>query len=315
MKRKKIRKSIKILLIIFIIIFVGVFFYNRKKLSNNKSNPVSIKQNEYDKLGYSKKEQEYIKKLSLNNQNKIKNIHYINIKNYYNIKNFNVDNYNRYEDYKNRHKDYSYQKIVTMVNIKNDLTPYTNTNEVKDPNDILVLVNKYNYLPLGYKPNNLTYVDGAYGNKVPMQKIIVNDFIELQKKAKEESMNLMPTTAFRDYNFQKNLYTKYSQKNGTKMADTYSARPGFSEHQTGLAIDLKNTNLKNIRLTEDNYNWLYNNAYKYGFIIRYEKGKENITGYQFENWHIRYVGKKHAKIIYDNNLTLEEYIDLYINNY
>ena len=188
---------------------------------------------------------------------------------------------------------------------------YGDTKEVSDPDDLLVLVNKFNYLPKNYKPSDLVYIDGAYGNKVPIRSVLKDDFIALQKSAKDElGISLMPTTAFRDQNFQKVLYDKYVKKDGIKKADTYSARPGDSEHQTGLAIDLKNTALKKTRLSDENYKWLEENAHKYGFIVRFPKGKEQITGYKFENWHIRYVGKKAAKEIIDNNLTLEDYVDL-----
>ncbi|MBR2157298.1 MAG: M15 family metallopeptidase, partial [Campylobacter sp.] len=169
---------------------------------------------------------------------------------------------------------------------------YTDTKEVSDPDDLLVLVNKFNYLPKDYKPSDLVYIDGAYGNKVHIRSILKDDFLALQTAAKNEiGIKLMPTTAFRDQNFQKALYDKYVKKDGVKSADTYSARPGYSEHQTGLAIDLKNMALKNARLSDENYKWLEENAHKYGFIVRFPKGKEQITGYKFENWHIRYVGK------------------------
>ena len=149
-----------------------------------------------------------------------------------------------------------------------------------------------------------------------MRSILKDNFIKLQETAKNElGITLMPTTAFRDQGFQKTLYDRYVNEDGIKAADTYSARPGYSEHQTGLAIDLKNMALSNVRLSDDNYNWLEENVHKYGFIIRFPKDKEFITGYQFENWHIRYVGHDHAKIIMDNKLTLEEYIDLYITEY
>ena len=191
---------------------------------------------------------------------------------------------------------------------------YTDTKEVSDPDDLLVLVNKFNYLPKDYKPSDLVYIDGAYGNKVPIRSILKDDFLALQTAAKNEiEVKLMPTTAFRDQNFQKALYDKYVKKDGVKAADTYSARPGYSEHQTGLAIDLKNMALKNARLSDENYKWLEENAYKYGFIVRFPKGKEQITGYKFENWNIRYVGKKAAKEIMDNNLTLEEYVGIAVN--
>ena len=258
----------------------------------------------------------YIENLSDLNKEKLKKFKDINLKNYYKISNFNVNNYYRYEQYKNLNPSLSYKDVVTNVNINNDLEEYTNTKETKNPNDLLVLVNKYNSLPKNYKPKDLEYVDGAYGDKVPMRKIIINDFKELQKQAKKEiNINLMPTTAFRDYEFQNTLYTNYVKKDGKKKADKYSARPGYSEHQTGLAIDLKNMALKDIRLTEENYKWLKENSYKYGFIIRFPENKVNITRYQKENWHIRYVGKKVAKIIYEKDLALEEYIDLYITKY
>ncbi len=267
-------------------------------------------------LGYSGKEINYIFKLSNKNIEKLSKSEYIDITNYYNITNFNVDNIDRYNQYYESN-NYSYQDVVTYVNINLDLKAYSVTKEVEDPNNLLVLVNKYNFLPNNYKPEDLTYVLGAYGNNVPMREVIKEPFIELQKAAEEEiGIILKPTTAFRDQSFQNTLYNNYVAKDGVEAADTYSARPGFSEHQTGLAIDLKNTLISSsTRLNDSDFEWLSNNAHRFGFIIRYPKEKVDITGYQFENWHIRYVGLNIAKTIYENNLTLEEYIDLYITEY
>lgn len=266
--------------------------------------------------GYSGKEINYIMKLSDNNIAKLSNLDYIDIHNYYEFTNFDINKIDRYNSYYQKN-NYSYQTVVTYVNINLDLPVYTNTKEVNDPNSLYVLVNKYNYLPNNYTPDDLKYLPGAYGNNVPMRSVIVEPFKELQQAAKEEeNINFMPTTAFRNYNFQKTLYNNYVASDGVKAADTYSARPGYSEHQTGLSIDLKNTNLTgSTRLTEEDYEWLSNNAYRFGFIIRFPEDKTNITGYQFENWHIRYVGKDAAKIIYEKKLTLEEYIDLYQTSY
>ena len=267
-------------------------------------------------LGYSGKEINYIFKLSNKNIEKLSKSEYIDITNYYNISNFNVDNIDRYNQYYESN-NYSYQDVVTYVNINLDLKAYSVTKEVEDPNNLLVLVNKYNFLPNNYKPEDLTYVPGAYGNNVPMREVIKEPFLELQKAAEEEiGIILKPTTAFRDQSFQNTLYNNYVAKDGVEAADTYSARPGFSEHQTGLAIDLKNTLISSsTRLNDSDFEWLSNNAHRFGFIIRYPKEKVDITGYQFENWHIRYVGLNIAKTIYENNLTLEEYIDLYITEY
>lgn len=268
-------------------------------------------------LGYSGKEINYILNLSEKNIEKLKNIEYTDISKYYNIKNFNVDNIKRYNEYIQKNSDLSIWDAITYVNINLDIPVYTNTKEVENPDDLLVLVNKYNYLSSNYTPEDLGYLPGAYGNNVPMRKIIIEPFKKLQNAALEEiGINLMPTTAFRGYSFQKTLYNNYVAKDGKEAADTYSARPGYSEHQAGLSIDLKNTAIKSdIRLTDDDFNWLSNNAYRFGFIIRFPEDKTDITGYQFENWHIRYVGDKAAKIIYEEDLTLEEYIDLYITEY
>lgn len=266
--------------------------------------------------GYKGDEINYIFKLSESNLEKLKSKDYQDIKNFYKIKNFDVDNIDRYNKYYSEHK-YSYEDVVTYVNIKLDLPVYTDTVTVSDTSSMLVLVNKYNCLPKDYSPSDIEYAKGAYGNNVPMRKVAFNALEELQEAVKKEAdFSLLPTTAYRNYNFQNTLYSNYVKSDGVEAADTYSARPGCSEHQTGLAIDLRNPALSSdIRLTDENYDWLKNNAYRFGFIIRFPKDKEFITGYQEENWHIRYVGKDIAKIIYENNLTLEEYIDLYEKEY
>lgn len=266
--------------------------------------------------GYSGKEINYFFNLSAKNIDYLKKQKYKDISNYYKISNFDASKLDRYNDYHKKNENLRYDVIVTHVNIQIDLPAYTETKEAKDPESLLVLVNKYNHLPSKYKPDDLVKIDGAYVDQVPMRKVVKENLEKLMQAAKKEiKINLIPTTAFRNEALQTVLYDKYVKEDGIEAADTYSARPGYSEHQTGLAIDLKNTALKDIRLTDENYKWLEQNAYKYGFIIRFPKGKENITGYQFENWHIRYVGKDVAKTIYDNKLTLEEYIDLYVTKY
>ena len=281
---------------------------------NNQSNFTEIITT-FLPLGYSGKEINYLFLLSSKNIEYLKNNKYMDIKDYYKLKNFDASKLERYNTFK-KNNNYDLKDIVTYVNINLDKPAYTETVISSNPDSLTVLVNKYNGITETYKPKDLVYVDGAYGNKVPMRSVIKESFVELQQAAKKEiNINLLPTTAFRDGAFQKTLYNNYVAKDGVAKADKYSARPGYSEHQTGLAIDLKNTALNNTRLTDDNYKWLEDNSYKYGFIIRFPKDKEFITGYQFENWHIRYVGEKIAKIIHDNDLTLEEYIDLYETEY
>lgn len=347
----KLKKGIK--LIIVLILIFGIFLYLKDitkdkdakttfkssesnvakyakknnfyddKYKNEYKDIVLVEQNNFKDIvktflekGYSGKEINYILKLSNKNIQKLKSISYQSLDNYYNIANFNVDNTQRYNKYKENNPKYDYKDIVTRVNINLDLPVYTDTKTASDGNDLLVLVNKYNSLPKGYSPSDLVYVSGAYGNEVPFRSVLKESFEKLQKAMKDEvNVEIKPTTAYRSEAFQTTLYNNYVAKDGKEKADTYSARPGFSEHQTGLAIDLKNTALNNARLTDENYKWLEENCYKYGFIIRFPKDKEDITGYQFENWHIRYVGLEAAKKIHNENITLEEYIDLYVAKY
>ncbi len=347
----KLKKPVKRILIIILIIIVAFIMYKYYKSNNNPNNVTQEKINEtlkfvkdnniydekykdeYEKItyqdndnfkdilvtflpkGYKGEEINYILKLSNANINKLKDKDYIDISNYYTYKNFNVDNIDRYNKYYEEHNDYSYDLVITYVNIKLDLPVYTDPAIVSDGNDLLVLVNKYNCLEKTYRPNDLDYASGIYGN-VPMRKMAKDALVKLQEAVKNEiNIELLPTTAYRDYSFQSTLYNNYVKEDGVAAADTYSARPGCSEHQTGLAIDLKNPIRTNVRLSESDYAWLKENAYRFGFIIRFPGNKEFVTGYQEENWHIRYVGMDAAKIIHDDDLTLEEYIDLYVNEY
>ena len=143
-----------------------------------------------------------------------------------------------------------------------------------------------------------------------MKKEAAEAFMQMSDAATLDNIIIKNASAFRSYDYQVNLYNKYVEKDGKKAADTYSARPGFSEHQTGLCTDINQID-SGFEQT-DAFKWLEKNAHKYGFIIRFPKDKEDITGYQYESWHWRYVGKKAAKIIKDENITFEEYYAYYI---
>ena len=160
-------------------------------------------------------------------------------------------------------------------------------------NGILIVNKKYS-LPANYNPG----VDSTAENALK----------QLQQGASTAGYNIPLLSGFRSYSRQQTLYNNYVARDGVTLADTYSARPGHSEHQSGLAFD--------VGKLDNNYGetaagkWLKDNAHKYGFIIRYLKGKESITGYQYEPWHIRYVGIDHATKIYEQGITLEEYLNI-----
>ena len=172
----------------------------------------------------------------------------------------------------------------------------------------------------GVTKNGVTYIDGVlvvnktyplpedYGNG--LTSTTTNAFYEMQAASKLENLNIYLSSGFRSYSTQDRIYNNYVARDGKQMADTYSARPGHSEHQTGLAFDVNQIN--------DTFNdsaeakWLANNCYKYGFILRYPQGKEDITGYKYESWHFRYVGVDLATKLYNNGdwITLEEYFGI-----
>lgn len=158
----------------------------------------------------------------------------------------------------------------------------------------ILVVNKTYPLPADYNPG----VDPtAYAA-----------LTEMFGGAAAEGISLWVASGFRSYDTQNWLYNNYVAMDGKEAADTYSARPGHSEHQTGLAFDL-NIVADYFAYTTEGI-WLANNCWKYGFIIRYPLGKEGITGYKYEPWHVRYLGKDVAKAVYESGLCLEEYLGI-----
>lgn len=160
--------------------------------------------------------------------------------------------------------------------------------------DGILVVNKTYALPKSYNPGVDAEAQSA--------------FDDMRAAASDEGLNIYISSGFRSYEYQQGLYNRYVERSGKAEADRYSARAGHSEHQTGLAFDL-NTIDDSFAAT-DEYTWVKAHCAEYGFIIRYPEGKEDITGYMYEPWHIRYLGKDNAKKVYDSGLTLEEYLGI-----
>ena len=188
---------------------------------------------------------------------------------------------------------------------------------VIDKNDeYLVLINKTHTVGSDYVPADLVvpkyYADRSYEGYRKMRQVAADAYDELVEGAKAAGYDIRLTSAYRSYYAQETLYNNYVAKDGQAAADRYSAKPGTSEHQSGLTADVSAASV-NWRLTQDfgdtdEGKWLAAHAHEYGFIIRFPEGKEDITGYMYEPWHIRYVGKEHAKCIYEQQTTLEEYL-------
>ncbi len=177
----------------------------------------------------------------------------------------------------------------------------------------LVVVNNYNKLDKNYVPKNLVkvnipFIDSISEEEEQLEENVALQLEKLVKMASSEGINYLGTSGYRSYKSQKEIYYNRVKSQGLKKANEYVAKPGTSEHQTGLCIDLTNEDRWFVEVTKE-AKWLKENAHKFGFILRYPKGKEDITGKKFEPWHIRYVGEDIAKYIYENNLTLEEYVD------
>ena len=203
--------------------------------------------------------------------------------------------------------NYNYEKILNPSGgeiLGNTSKGY----EVKKVNglyyvDGYLVANKTYDLPENYNPGNLNSTVKAAADQM------------FAAAKNEKGFNMWAQSGFRSYATQKSIYNRYVNNDGKANADRYSARPGHSEHQTGLAFDVCASNKPCITNGFDNTEeakWLSENAYKYGFILRYGKGKEDETGYMYESWHFRYVGKELAEKLYNNGnwITLESYFGL-----
>ena len=224
--------------------------------------------------------------------------------------NYIEENYERYLEYKKKHSEYSDDTIITYVNIGLDRDFYTNMEPTDMSDGYLLICNKFHYLKSNYVPN-LKSLPGSYGGG-QMEKVAADAFMKMADAAKKDGYSLRNVSGYRSYNTQKYLYNNYVSRDGVKNADTYSARPGSSEHQTGLATDINTASSAAHFENTKTYAWLIKNSYKYGFILRYPEGKTFITGYKYEPWHYRYVGIEVAKIIYDKQITYEEYYATYM---
>ena len=228
----------------------------------------------------------------------------------------NYDKYIEYIDDVYEDKKVDYSKVISLVNVGANYEPYTHTKKADMDKGYAILVNKYTSLPEKYAPDDVVEMSNWYsypGNSI--RKDVYDAFKEMFNAAKEEGLTLIVNSSYRTYEVQKEIYDDYDDNRGREYADKYAARPDFSEHQTGLSIDIfsAGSNMETFEGT-DEFKWLSENSYKYGFILRYPKNKEDITGYSYEAWHYRYVGKDLAKKVYDSGLTYDEYYAYYLDN-
>ena len=196
---------------------------------------------------------------------------------------------------------------------------YENVITVSNGDSKLVLVNKNYALDSSYAPSDLVLPNvlalGHEQNKTIYLREEASQHLEQLFSAAEQEAGLifLARSGYRSYETQVSLYQRYVDQNGQEAADRFSARAGHSEHQTGLAIDVTADSVNGQLTTEFGKTaegiWLKDNAHRFGYIIRYLEGRESETGYQYEPWHIRYVGVEAATEIYQNNWILEQYLN------
>ncbi|MEG2283569.1 MAG: M15 family metallopeptidase [Bacilli bacterium] len=298
-KRKKAITLSLILIGIIILLAGGIYLVRSSKKedirdNNSKPNPTLNNKDENNKI---------VEKLKLlNNINK-------------SIDYFKMEYLDRYVTFKQNHSNLTNEDVVTRVNLNLDKPAYTNTKDTPYLNQIYLLSNKYISMPSTYIPKGLEVISSTYSNgSRQLVKEAKEAFEEMALQAKKEGFTIRAMSTYRSYKYQVTLYQNYVDQDGKEKADTYSARAGFSEHQTGLVADIDNKEkaYTSFHLTKE-FTWMKNNAYKFGFILRYPKGKEEITGYGYESWHYRYVGVPVATYIHEHDITFDEYYAKFID--
>ena len=199
------------------------------------------------------------------------------------------------------------------VGLNFDLEPFTELSTY-NTYDLTMLVNKYHSVTSDYDPGELTTLSLDYSRDGDAKLVpeVAEAFIKMADDAKKDGLILKARSAYRSYQDQQSLWDNYAKSYSKERLYALVAKPGFSEHQTGLALDVMASNGQATFSTTKEYLWLKDNCYKYGFIHRYPDGKSDITGYDIESWHYRYVGVEAATKINEENITLEEYYMYYV---
>lgn len=228
----------------------------------------------------------------------------------------------RYDDYQKANPDLSKRNIITRVNMNLDYPFYSQIIPQNKPLELNTIVNKYYKLDDNFAPDDLVYINDTYTStndpaykyrKHQMRQVVYNDFIALKEACAKKGFNLYVVSGYRSTQWQTEIYNHMVDTYNIEKADLTCSRPGHSEHTTGLSCDvaLDNYSFEDV-IKHPQYQWFIDQLANYGFIIRYPDGKDNLTGYSYESWHIRYLGKQLAKEVVASKLTYDEY---YAQNY
>ena len=310
----RIKKKPFIIIGISILVLIGIILginYAVKTINYHKTYEYKLL-----KIGYNKDEVKKIEKLSDKTKDYILSLEYNDdLVNLINEKYFIEKNLKTYIEY-NKDTDKNLTDVIAIVNVGANNNWYTNTKKSDISKGNLMLKNKFYSLDNTYNSDNMKKVSNqySYGENQMVTEDTYDAFLSMFNAAKKEDLTLIINSSFRSYEEQEEVYNDYKNTRGEEYADSIAAHPGFSEHQTGMAIDIQTYGSKASTFEEfDEFKWLQENAHKYGFILRYPKGKEYITGYAYESWHYRYVGIEAATYIHENDITFDEYYAYFLD--
>ena len=298
MEKKLDKNMLKrlIFVIVFVIVVAGIILI----IQNTNKTEKALKEK-----GYSKEDITVIvEKLSETDIEKILNMEYNQkLASILSATYYIPDNLDRYLAYSP--KTDNIDDIISIVNVGADSEWYTNTKETNLDYGNKMLVNKFHYLNEDYLPDDIVPISNWYAYEGHSTKKEVYDhYVSMWNDANEQGLVLLVNSSYRTFEEQQEQYDMSN--------DDYASRPGFSEHQTGLALDIVSDGVQGNEFENtDEFKWLQENAHKYGFILRYPKDKEYITGYNYESWHYRYVGKDLAAKVKESGLTYDEYYAYY----
>ena len=296
---KKLDKNIikrLVFVVVFVVVVVGIILI----IQNSNKTEKALKE-----LGYSKEDITVItEKLSETDIEKVLNMEYNQkLASIISAQYYIPDNLDRYLAYSP--KTDNIDDIISIVNVGADSEWYTNTEETNLDDGIKMLVNKFHYLNEDYLPDDIVPISNWYAYEGHSTKKEVYDhYVSMWNDANEQGLVLLVNSSYRTFEEQQEQYDMSN--------DDYASRPGYSEHQTGLALDIVSDGVQGNEFENtDEFKWLQENAHKYGFILRYPKDKEYITGYNYESWHYRYVGEELATKVKESGLTYDEYYAYY----
>lgn len=296
---KKLDKNIikrVVFVVVFVVVVVGIILI----IQNSNKTEKALKE-----LGYSKEDITVItEKLSETDIEKVLNMEYNQkLASIISAQYYIPDNLDKYLAYSP--KTDNIDDIISIVNVGADSEWYTNTEETNLDDGIKMLVNKFHYLNEDYLPDDIVPISNWYAYEGHSTKKEVYDhYVSMWNDANEQGLVLLVNSSYRTFEEQQEQYDMSN--------DDYASRPGYSEHQTGLALDIVSDGVQGNEFENtDEFKWLQENAHKYGFILRYPKDKEYITGYNYESWHYRYVGEELATKVKESGLTYDEYYAYY----